>query len=181
MAGFVILNGFWVRLPLRGTPQSTRKESMMRRRSWMVLAGASLIACSSTDTGAPSAVDGGADVIATNVDSGDSGAQGTAVTQTVGASGGSISASGVVLTIPAGALADDIQISITPSTDPIPVGYTGLSPLYLLEPKDAVFLTPATVELALTSTGANPTVFLSNPGSGYDALATSVVSSGVSA
>jgi hypothetical protein len=154
---------------------------MMRRRSWMVLAGASLIACSSTDTGAPSTPDGGADVVTANVDSGDSGAEGAAVTQTIGAAGGSVSAGGAVLTIPAGALASDIQISITPSADSIPAGYTGLSPLYRLGPKDAVFLTPATVELALTSTGPSPTVFLSNSGGGYDALATSVASSGVSA
>jgi hypothetical protein len=120
-------------------------------------------------------------VVTTTVDGGDSSAQGTTVTQTIGASGGSVSAAGVVLSVPAGALASDIQISITPTTEPIPVGYMGLSPLYRLEPKDAVFLTPATVELSTTSAGPNATVFLSNSGSGYDALATSAVSSGVSA
>src|SRR5262245_5732004 len=56
------------------------------------------------------------------------------VTQTIGTGGGSLNATGIVLTIPAGALPSDTAISITPSDGAIPAGYTGLSPLYTFSP-----------------------------------------------
>ncbi len=154
---------------------------MMRRRSWVLLAGASLIACSSTDSIAPFAEDAGSDVVAATPDSGDSAAQQAAVTQTIGAAGGTVRDQGVALTIPAGALPGDVQISITPNAAPVPSGYVGLSPVFRFEPSGTVLLTPATVELTLTSTGANATMFLSNAGGGYDALTTNVTASSASA
>jgi ZU5 domain-containing protein len=154
---------------------------MMRRRSWVLLAGASLIACSSTDSGAPSPEDGGSDVVTATPDAGDSDAQPPAVVQTVGAAGGTVSDQGVSLTIPAGALPGDVQISITESAAPVPSGYTRLSPVFRFEPSGTVFLTPATVDLTLTGTGANPTMFLSNSGGGFDALTTNVTVSSASA
>jgi hypothetical protein len=144
---------------------------MMGRRSWaLVLASASLIACSSTDSNGPSSQDAGAVVP-------DGGGP---VTQTVGASGGTVIAKGVSLTIPAGALVSDVEISIAPG-GAVPAGYTALSAFYTFTPVDTVFLKPVTVTLTLTSAGANPTVFWSNTAGGYDALATSASAASASA
>jgi hypothetical protein len=104
-----------------------------------------------------------------------------AVTQTVGASGGSVTAQGVELTIPAGALPGDTQITITPTSAPIPSGYTGLSQLYTFGPDGTVFKKPVTVSFTLTSTGTAPTVYWSNASGGFDTLATTTISNGVSA
>jgi len=77
-------------------------------------------------------------------------AQGTS-SQTVGTSGGTVSAQGVVLTIPAGALAKDTVISITEDPGPVPLGYTALSSLYSFGPQGTVFLKPVTVRFPLKS------------------------------
>jgi hypothetical protein len=104
-----------------------------------------------------------------------------AVSQTVGASGGSVTAQGVELTIPAGALPGDTQITITPTNLPIPSGYTGLSQLYTFGPDGTVFQKPVTVSFTLTSTGSTPTVYWSNASGGFDPVATTTTSNGVSA
>src|SRR5580692_9765791 len=96
------------------------------RWRWFVLAGpsliagASVVACSSSVPGASSSStsDGGAE------------AGRSTVAGTIGASGGTVAAHNVLLTIPAGALASDIKISISPSGAPVPRGYTALSAIY---------------------------------------------------
>jgi hypothetical protein len=103
------------------------------------------------------------------------------VTQTVGAAGGSVSAPGAVLDIPAGALAADTAISITPNAGAIPSGYTGLSQLYSFEPDGTVFQKPATITLTPSGPGSSPVVFWSNASGGYDALETTSTGTGVSA
>jgi len=120
-----------------------------------VLVGLVAIACSSTSSTSPP---GGPDV-----------AQ-TPTTQTVGAAGGSVSAAGVVLTIPEGALAGDTPITVTPNAAPIPTGYTGLSPLYAFAPDGTVFQKPVTIAFTLSSAGTAPTVYWSNSAGGYDEL-----------
>jgi hypothetical protein len=102
------------------------------------------------------------------------------VTQTIGAAGGSVTAQGVELTIPPGALATDTAIAITPNAGAIPSGYTGLSQLYAFSPDGTVFQKPATVAFTLSG-GTSPTVYWSNTSGGYDALATTPTGRGVSA
>ena len=135
----------------------------------VMMVGGLVIACSSSSS------------VPSGNGNGSGGGVGQPVTQTIGTSGGTVSTQGVVLTIPAGALPGDTQITITPTTDPIPDGYAGLSPLFKFGPDGTVFQTPATVDFALANKGTTPTVFWSNSSGGYDALATSATSDGVSA
>src|ERR1700722_9187127 len=93
--------------PAHWIGRATAEASMMVRWSWsLALVSVSLIACSSDDGGAPSSGDSGADVV--NV-APEGGASDAAVVAVVGASGGAVSAQGVALTIPSGALATDTQ------------------------------------------------------------------------
>jgi hypothetical protein len=151
----------------------------------MVLA-ASLVACSSAGNGAgPSGsggVDASADGTATEtVDGGQPDSTSMTGTQIVGTAGGTVTAAGITLAIPAGALPTDTVIVITPDAGPIPTGYTGLSSLYSFAPSGTVFLEPVTVTFTLTSPGTSPTVFWSNTQGGYDALATTTTATTASA
>jgi hypothetical protein len=81
----------------------------------------SLIACSSTDGSGISAFsDGGADAALAAVEGGGTDTTSPPVTQTVGASGGSVAAPGAVLTIPAGALPNDTTITVEANAAPVP-------------------------------------------------------------
>jgi hypothetical protein len=120
------------------------------------------------------------------LDGGGSDSAATMITQTVGAAGGTVSAPGVVLTIPAGALAGDTEISITTSGS-APPGYGGLSPVYAFAPGGTVLLQAATVDFTIAAANPGATVFLSNAsnasnaGGGYDPLSTTTVADSVSA
>ena len=142
---------------------------MVRRYTALALAGGMLVGCSSTDMDAsPGAEEGGHDS-AVGMPRYD--AQGTS-SQKVGSSGGTFSAQGVVLTIPAGALASDTVITIAEDGDPVSLGYTALSSLYSFGPNGTVFLKPVTVSFPLTSADPNATVYWSNSLGRYDELST---------
>jgi hypothetical protein len=159
----------------------------MGRRGWaLTVAGLSMIACSSENKGTSSEDAGAgpsdgsvADVAVASDGGGSDAAQST--TQIVGAAGGSLSAGGAVLTIPAGALSSDTAITVTTSDAPTPAGYTGLSPIYSLAPAGTTLLTPATIAIKMTAQAAGATVFWSNTSGGYDALPTSVTGETASA
>jgi hypothetical protein len=154
---------------------------MIGRRSWaLAIAGVSLVACSSTDSGAPSSEDSGSDVIMSPLDGGGSDSAAAMVTQTVGAAGGTVTAPGVVLTIPAGALAGDTEISIT-TNGSAPAGYTGLTPVYAFAPGGTVLLHAATVDFTIAAANPGATVFWSNAGGAYDPLSTTTVADSVTA
>ncbi len=140
----------------------------LRLVSTLLVVSVALIACSSSSS-------------STSSPGGTNPGQTAPTTQTIGTAGGTVSAAGVVLTIPAGALSSDTAISITPNAAAIPQGYTGLSPLYEFAPSGTKFATPATIEFTTTSAGTNPTVYWSNDTGTYDALDTTVDATGVSA
>jgi hypothetical protein len=157
---------------------------MKRRWGWaLALAGGWLIGCSSTDMdGGPANGDGGRDARTTTPTPEGGGSDAPEAThQTVGSSGGTVHVEGVVLTIPAGALAADTPISITPSSDAVPSDYDALSQLYSFGPDGTVFLHPITVSFTLTSADPDPVVFWSNPAGGYDALPTTASAASASA
>jgi ZU5 domain len=135
--------------------------------SAVLVVGVALIACSSSSS--------------TSSPGGTGPGQTTPTTQTIGSAGGTVSAAGVVLTIPAGALSSDTPISITANAAAIPAGYTGLSPLFAFGPDGTKFASPATIAFTTSSPGTNPTVYWSNDTGGYDALATTLIANGVSA
>jgi hypothetical protein len=147
--------------------------SKMSRRVWALLAGVSLTACSSTNANdTPKTGDGSSDASVMGLDAGSSDATQPAVTQTVGAAGGTVQTPGAVLTIPAGALSSNVVISVTPDAASVPPEFTAFSPVYRFEPSGTTFLTPVTITLTLTTPAANATVFELNAAGGYDGLVT---------
>jgi hypothetical protein len=144
----------------------------------LALASLSLIACSSgSNNPATSQSDdggGGADVVTgTATDGGGGGSDATqVVTQTVGAAGGTVTAPGVTLTIPAGALPADTQIVVTTGAASVPTGYAAVSPVFSFAPAGTTFAMPVNVQITLTGSGAGASVFLSNGSGGYDPVPT---------
>jgi hypothetical protein len=83
----------------------------------------------------------------------------------VGAGGGTIASAGVTLTVPPGALNDNVTITLAQSTDAVPSGYFGLSPVFVFGPDGLVFAKAVTVEVPFTDDGAGPsTLFWSLQG-----------------
>ena len=58
---------------------------------------------------------------------------GASVTHAVGVGGGEIELEGTTLDIPAGALAKDVDITLTSTTEAAPEGYANLSPVFRRE------------------------------------------------
>jgi hypothetical protein len=145
-----------------------------RRSRVLALASLTLVACSSSNNSGTSSDDGGngADVFAgTTDDGGGSNPDGSqTVMQTVGASGGTVTAGGVVLTIPPGALSSDTQISVTTSSASVPAGYVAVSPMFSFSPAGATFAVPVTVQITLTGSATGASLFMSNSSGGYDAF-----------
>jgi hypothetical protein len=162
---------------------------MNRYLGGLVMATVSLVACSSSNSGGPGAQDSGSNDAAsvpdgTTLDASNpeaSDLDATTVTQTVGASGGNVTAPGVVLTIPQGALPADTVISIEPNAGSVPSGYTALTSLFDFGPDGTILQQPATVSFSLSSPGTKPTVYWTNGNGGYDALATNATSTSASA
>ncbi len=94
----------------------------------------------------------------------------------LGAAGGAVtSSSGAVkLDVPAGALHDSQQISVTPLSTAAPPGFTAQSPIYKFGPDGLVFDKPITVSIAFTATAKTPAIFWSNASGGYDQMPTTV-------
>jgi hypothetical protein len=80
------------------------------------------------------------------------GKTGAPVTKTVGASGGVVTTpDGVTVDIPAGALPNDVQITVTPAPAdaPAPTAGTVVGPAYVFGPPGTVFKVPVTVTLPI--------------------------------
>ena len=161
---------------------------MSIRRAWvLVLAGVSVVACvacSSENPAGPSPDSGPSpsdDASGTQgPDGGGADATQTA-TQTIGAAGGTVTAPGFAVTVPAGALPADTTITITVGSGQVPPAYVGLSPLFSIAPAGTVLLQPATVDIALGGVTAGASVFWSNAAGGFDPLPTKTTADGVSA
>ncbi|MCA9514888.1 MAG: thrombospondin type 3 repeat-containing protein, partial [Myxococcales bacterium] len=99
----------------------------------------------------------------------------------IGASGGVAAYGGATLTVPAGALAADTTLCIT-AVDGAPSGYTAYSPVYAFAPDGLVFLTEATLDIALTEEPPdNVALFLSRAsGPAYEWVGARVSGSHVS-
>lgn len=95
-------------------------------------------------------------------------------TQSVGPEGGSLTAGGVTLTIPAGGVAAAASITVTSSKDPAPAGSRTWSPIYTFEPAGLTFASAASVAIKVTGQAANASVLWSRAGGGYEALPTQV-------
>ncbi len=88
---------------------------------------------------------------------------------TIGPEGGSLTAGGAQLTVPAGALAEATALTVS-ETAAAPVGpWQRLSPVYRFGPAGTTFAAPVTVRIAFTGGGGAPTLFWTE-GDGFVAL-----------
>jgi hypothetical protein len=94
--------------------------------------------------------------------SGEPASNATSVTQTVGASGGTIVLDRATVTFPAGALAQDTPITIEETSDPAPAGYTALSHVYRCGPSGLSFAKNVTMAMQFTGDGLPTTMFWSS-------------------
>ncbi|WP_394846319.1 hypothetical protein LZC95_02500 [Pendulispora brunnea] len=92
----------------------------------------------------------------------------------VGANGGTVSAAGITLRVPPGAVDHDVAVSITRLADPAPAGFVARSPLYRFEPAGLQFRVPAEVEFALDGAAGDAGVFWSDTGDSFSARPSTV-------
>lgn len=102
-------------------------------------------------------------------DAGSSDAGGSSATG-IGPEGGTISANGVTLIIPAGALATRTAIAVETGA-PQPEGYQFASPVFRFAPDGTTFAKPVAVTLPLSAGASNVHLFWSNAAGGFDELA----------
>jgi hypothetical protein len=92
---------------------------------------------------------------------------------TIGPGGGQVSAAGVELDIPPGALPTATSIAISIDPNGVPSGYIALSPLLHFSPDGLTFAKPATVTFGATGSPPGAHVYWSrSSGPGYDELPT---------
>jgi hypothetical protein len=97
-------------------------------------------------------------------------------TSTIGPAGGQVSASGVELDVPPGALATPTSIAVTVDPSGAPAPYVALSPLFHFSPDGLTFARPATVTFAIAGNPHGAHVYWSQPaGTAYDELPTTWV------
>lgn len=142
------------------------------------LLAAMMVACSPTEGGGSS--DGGEQAPEGGEQPSDGGEQapdagggpvgtGNSISKNIDAEGGTISLDGVTLTVPAGAVAAPVEITITSTSDPAPAGYDAYSPVYRFEPTGTTFLKPVTVALPFTGDERLARLFWSRQGTtGYE-------------
>jgi hypothetical protein len=107
---------------------------------------------------------------------------GTTESAIVGAEGGSVTLAGVTLDIPAAAVADDTEISVTMIDRPVPAAFTASSPVYRFEPAGQVFAEPVVVTLPVSGSSEHATIFWTvQEGDAFTALPTTVAGGRASA
>ncbi len=136
--------------------------------SWVLALVVATAACSSS----PTAKTGTAGVSGIAGTSGSAGAgggiTGSAGSQTVGTQGGTVSQSGVSLTIPSDALGASTAISVGTTT--APAGFDIASAAYQFGPAGTTFAHPVTVTNPMTTTDPSFHLFWSNANGGFDDL-----------
>ncbi|MDP3214904.1 MAG: FG-GAP-like repeat-containing protein, partial [Deltaproteobacteria bacterium] len=93
--------------------------------------------------------------------------------QLVGPSGGVIFVAGLTLTIPPGAVAAPVAITVTRTDLPAPAGYVGYSPVWRFAPEGLTFARPVTVDLTFNGDAARAGLYWSSAG-GYERLTASI-------
>jgi hypothetical protein len=100
---------------------------------------------------------------------GEAGSPSTASGGVVGAAGGTVHGDGVTLTIPPGAVSDDVTITISRSSETVPSGFVGSSSVFVFGPDGLLFARPVTVQIPFTDGGGVATLFWSSRvGNGFD-------------
>src|SRR5262245_35963843 len=92
--------------------------------------------------------------------------------ETIGSQGGTIEHGDVALEIPAGALDEDVEITISTTAEDAPDGYIARSPIYRFEPAGLLFAAPAEVRIGFEGASEVAIVWSTSDGSGFESLTT---------
>lgn len=84
------------------------------------------------------------------------------VTKTIGPEGGQIIVDGATITFPANALSAPLAITITPTNDAAPAGYTALSRVYRCEPSGTTFNTKVSMAITFAGEATDATMYWSS-------------------
>ena len=84
------------------------------------------------------------------------------MTRSVGPDGDTIVVQGATVTIPKGALAKSVEITISASNAGPPDGFVALSPVFKCEPSGTDFAQPVTMKMPFTDDGQPSTMFWSS-------------------
>lgn len=128
----------------------------MTVRAWSVVMGSVclLVACGGGDDGGGGGGDG----------------DGT-VSGTIGPEGGTVMIDGAELTIPAGALDEEVEIAISETSEAVPTGFLGSSPVFQFEPDGLVFAQPVAARIDFSGAGDQIDLIWSTAdGTGYQAM-----------
>ncbi len=106
------------------------------RSKLAVLVLMSMVACSPEDTPNPAG-------------------SGAKTTQMIDSAGGEIELEGTTLKIPAGAIPNGQEITVTSSTKPAPEKYDSFSPVFVFEPAGLEFTMPVTIEMKASVPGGS--------------------------
>ncbi len=93
---------------------------------------------------------------------------------TVGAEGGVVERDGITLNVPAGALAEDVPISIAETTESAPDGFSSMSPIFRFEPDGLQFAIAAEVRIEFNGAGQPAVLWSQSDGDAFDPLETSL-------
>jgi hypothetical protein len=91
------------------------------------------------------------------------------VTTGVGPQGGVVNGDGATLTIPSGALNASVDITITPTGEAAPAGFTSNSAIYEFEPAGLTFITPIEIRIDMVQVSSDvQLVWSSSAGDSYE-------------
>jgi hypothetical protein len=105
----------------------------------------------------------------------DAGVVDAASAVTIGADGGTLTAYGVSVDVPPGALATPVALSVAPSSEAPPAGYALVSSFYRFAPEGTAFAVPVAVHFqtdVTEATAPGASVHWSLADGGYEAIAT---------
>jgi len=106
---------------------------------------------------------------------GGSGVDGGSTSDLVGPAGGTVSIAGAELEIPAGALEEEVEISITETAEEVPGGFLGSSPVFQFEPDGLVFAQPVAARMAFEGSPDQLDLIWSvTGGEGYEAMGATI-------
>jgi hypothetical protein len=89
---------------------------------------------------------------------------GATASQTIAATGGTVSVGAATLDVPAGAVPAGTLISITESTTPAPAELNAVTPVYTFSPDGLVFTQPISVKFAVAGASPSSSVYWSQSG-----------------
>lgn len=148
------------------------------RRGLGVLATVALLsvaACGGGASGGGGTSGGGGGTDGGGTDGPQDGGAGPGASEVVGAAGGEISVAGATITVGAGALPEDVEITVQEEPTEVPEGHEAYSSVYHFEPSGLTFDAPVTVRIPYAGSEPAALFWSKDDGTGYEVIPSTVV------